>query len=65
MRNRENPPHSAMIYDPHTQSAVELAGEVLAELEHLRWQLIAVSGIAIAALLLALGALLIILLRSR
>ena len=54
-----------MIYDPHTQSAVELAGEVLAELERLRWQLIAVSGIAIAALLLALGALLIILLRSR
>ena len=54
-----------MTYDPNKQAAVELAGEVLAELEHLRWQLIAVSGIAIAALLLALGALLIILLRSR
>ena len=54
-----------MIYDPHTQSAVELAGEVLAELERLRWQLIAVSGVAIAALILALGALLIVSLKSK
>lgn len=54
-----------MIYDPQTQAAIERAGEVLAELEHLRWQLIAVSGIAIAALLLALGALLIISLKSK
>jgi len=54
-----------MIYDPHTQDAIERAGEVIAELERLRWQLIGVSGVAIAALLLALGALFIVLLRSR
>ena len=54
-----------MIYDPNKQAAVELAGEVLAELERLRWQLIAVSGVAIAALILALGALLIVSLKSK